>query len=79
MEKYKLTYTSENGYTGVLYGQSSLKIYAPDGRLSFHTGFRSINTYEELKQAVDEHPDFIKKLHELCKTDPEGEEVDDQN
>lgn len=58
-------YTSKEGYTGVLYGKSSLIIYRPDGSESLHTGFRSINTYEELVELVDAHPEFIKALSKI--------------
>lgn len=57
-----IKYTSDNGYTGVLYGQASLAIYNPDGTESMHTGSRNINTYEELVRIVDEHPKFIEML-----------------
>lgn len=57
-----IKYTSDNGYTGVLYGKSSMIIYKPDGTESMHTGSRNINTYEELVRIVDEHPKFIEML-----------------
>ena len=58
-----IKYTSSNGYTGVLYGKSSLVIYDKDGKLSLHTGFRTANTYEELVEVVEEHPQFLKMIH----------------
>ncbi len=54
-----IRYTSANGYTGVLYGKSSLAVYAPNGRQCMHTGSRNINTYEELVKLVDEFPQFM--------------------
>ena len=66
-----IKYTSDNGYTGVLYGQSSLAIYNPDGTESMHTGYRNINTYDELVKIVDEHPKFIEMLRRVT----ESEEV----
>ncbi len=60
-----IKYTSNNGYTGVLYGESSLVIFNPDGTESMHTGSRSINTYEELVRIVDEHPRFIEALQKI--------------
>lgn len=60
-----IEYTSPEGYKGVLYGERSLVIYRPDGHMSLHTGFRNINTYEELKELVDKHPEFLKSLKEV--------------
>ena len=60
--KDTIKYTSENGYTGVLYGKSSLSIYNPDGRECFHTWSRGITTYDELVRIVDQHPQFMKML-----------------
>ena len=57
-----IEYTSDNGYTGRLYGESSLIIFKPDGTESMHTGSRNINTREELVKIVDEHPKFIEML-----------------
>lgn len=57
-----IEYTSDNGYTGRLYGESSLIIFNPDGTESMHTGSRNINTREELVKIVDEHPKFIEML-----------------
>lgn len=62
-----IKYTSDNGYTGVLYGQSSLSIYNTDGKEIMHTGFRNINTYEELVRVVDEHPKFMEMLQKWQK------------
>lgn len=64
-----IKYTSDNGYTGVLYGQSSLSIYNPDGTESMHTGFRNINTYEELVRIVDEHPKFMEMLRKVAESE----------
>lgn len=71
-----IKYTSENGYTGVLYGKSSLAIYKPDGKMSMHTGFRNINTYEELVELVDEHPKFIEVFLEMKDEVGDGMEGD---
>ena len=49
-------YTSSNGYTGVLYGESSYSIYDSNGNEVMHTGSRNINTYEELVNCVEEYP-----------------------
>ena len=62
-------YQSGNGYKGILYGRSSFSIRDKDGKEVFHTGFRNINTYEELVERVEEYPEFIRVLL--------GEEEDD--
>lgn len=62
-----IRYTSPNGYSGVLYGKSSMSIYNPDGTESLHTGRRVINTYEELKERVDSYPEFAESLEEFWK------------
>lgn len=64
-----IKYTSDNGYTGVLYGKSSMVIYKPDGTESMHTGSRSINTYEELVKVVDKHPKFIEMLRKVSESE----------
>lgn len=60
-------YKSDNGYTGVLYGKSSMIIYAPDGSESIHTGNRAINSYEELVEVVDKRPQFMALLRSIDK------------
>lgn len=71
-----IKYTSENGYTGVLYGRSSLSIYDPEGHECLHTGLRTINTYEELVETVNEQPEFMKALEKMRSEDDldDGEE-----
>lgn len=40
-EKYTvIKYTSENGYTGVLYGKSSFAIHDSSGKMVLHTGIQ---------------------------------------
>lgn len=52
-----------NGYHGVLYGRKSMSIYY-NGDEIFHTGFRKINTKEELYKQLEEMPELMKKLRE---------------
>ena len=66
-----IKYKSENGFEGILYGESSMVIRDPEGNEVFHTGFRNINTEAELKAEVDgwtnkSHRllDFYKKMSE---------------
>lgn len=63
-----IKYTSDNGYTGMLYGKSSLAIYDSNGIETMHTCHRSINTYEELVDMVEEHPMFMENLLKLNTT-----------
>lgn len=76
-----IKYTSKNGYTGVLYGRSSLAIYNKDGKEVMHTGFRNINTYEELVEEVESFPEFMKLLNEAAPKIKEDFQngVDDDN
>ena len=53
-------YKSENGYTGYLYGKSSMSIVNPDGNEVMHTSSRKVNTEEELKKAVDHYPELSR-------------------
>lgn len=60
-----IKYTSDNGYTGTLYGKSSMSICDKDGVEIFHTGFRKANTYDELVEQVESFPDFLKLLKNI--------------
>lgn len=60
-------YTSKNGYTGVMYGKSSLVILDINGKEVFHTGFRNCNTYEELIEQVDTFSEFRVMLENFFK------------
>ncbi len=63
--KKMIKYTSEkNGYTGVLFGESSMSIFNPDGVETLHTGSRTINTLEDLKEFVDEVPILMDQIRE---------------
>lgn len=53
-----------NGYSGSLYGKKSLRILDPYGNEILHTGFRSINSYDELKKIVDDMPHLMQLLKE---------------
>ena len=57
----EMTYTSKEGYTGIMYGKSSFKIMK-DGRCVLHTGNRTFYTYEEMVKIVDKYPEFIRLL-----------------
>ena len=66
--KKELTYKSDNGYEGVLYGESSMRIFSPDGKEVMHTYFRAANTLEELKEIVDTMPEFMESLDNMMKS-----------
>lgn len=53
-------YKSSNGYTGHMYGNSSLAVYNEQGIMIFHTGFRTANTFNELKEQVNNFDEFLK-------------------
>ena len=53
-----------NGYVGTLYGNSSLSI-SKDGKEVFHTGYRRVETKEEVYQMLGEMPMFIKMLERV--------------
>ena len=59
-----IEYESANGYKGKLYGESSFSIYNKAGKEVFHTYSRAINSYEELKEQVDNFPEFLKMFCE---------------
>lgn len=60
-----IKYKSENGYTGMIYGESSMRIIDPYGKEVLHTGFRTISTEAELKEFVDDFPNKRKSLLKL--------------
>lgn len=62
--KDKVKYTSDNGYTGILSGRSTLTIYDNHGDVVLHTGHRKANTYDELVNIVEGFPEFMKMLEE---------------
>lgn len=73
-----ITVFHKNGYSGRLYGKSSLSIYNREGKEVFHTGFRNINTRDELYRVVDEYPMFIGTVGKLIEdTDDTLEEAEE--
>lgn len=60
-----IKYKSENGYSGMIYGESSMRIFDSTNKEVLHTGFRTINTEEELKEFVDDFPNKRKDLLKL--------------
>lgn len=67
--KTSIKYTSSNGLTGILYGESSMSIGKVQADGSFdeylHTGSRNGNSIEYLKEMVDGFPSFMEAMEEL--------------
>lgn len=67
--KTSIKYTSSNGFTGILYGESSMSIGKKQADGSFeeylHTGSRNGNGIEYLKEMVDGFPSFMGAMEEL--------------
>ena len=55
------TYTSENGYTGKMYGERTLEIYDHEGKVVYKTGRREVNTFTGLVKFVEDFPRFRKR------------------
>ena len=64
-----IEYTSENGYTGQIYGKGTMIIVDRYGKELFHTAHRNIQTFDELKEEVDGFPEFQKKITEFLKNE----------
>ena len=56
-----MEYKHKNGYSAKLYGVSSMVIYR-DGKEILHTGFRNVNTEEEVMKFLDDFPRFFEEL-----------------
>ena len=54
----------ENGYSGALYGTSSMSIYRPDGSECLYTRKRAVNTEKELMELLDRMPGFFREIEE---------------
>jgi len=54
-----------NGYSGVLYGESSLSVYNPEGKEVLHTGTRNVNTEQEVLDLLDAMPTMMEILDGL--------------
>lgn len=62
-----LEYTSENGYTGQLYGGGIYRIIDPYGKEVFCANHSFIMTEEELKKDVDGFPEFVERINKQFK------------
>ena len=59
------SYTSPNGYKGLLYGESSLKVLDHWGKVVFNTQHSNVKNYTELVEFVNEFPKMRKGLLKL--------------
>lgn len=77
-----IKYTSSNGFTGILYGESSMSIGKERADGSFdeylHTGSRNGHSIEYLKEMVDGFPSFMEAMEELRTGLEQEEEGDDE-
>ena len=60
-----------NGYSGILYGVSSMVIFDKDGHEVMHTGFRTPQTEEELYEVLETMPDFLKACNRIINEEAE--------
>ena len=56
-----IEYTSPNGYTGVMENKE-VTIRDSEGRLRFHTYVTAFQTEKDLRQFVDEFPEFLELM-----------------
>lgn len=56
-------YKHTNGYSAKLYGISSMSVFY-EGKEVTHTGFRNVNSEEEVMDLLEEYPSFIESLKE---------------
>lgn len=67
-----IEYKSNNGYTGRMYGKSSLSIYESEsGEEVFHTGFRKCNNLKDLRKQVEEFPKLLNAISRMKEEDSE--------
>lgn len=64
----------KNGYRGCLYGKSSMSIFKGNKEV-LHTGFRNINTPDELYVELSEMPSFMEKLANINFDDEEEDDI----
>lgn len=57
-----IEYRHPNGYYAKLYGESSMTIYRPDGRMFMHTGLRNVNTENKVMNILKNIPEYEKLL-----------------
>ena len=67
-----MIYKSDNGYTGTFkegnfcgFKHYDLTIFDPEGKFVFHATYTEPITYDDLKDEVDNYPEFLKELQKL--------------
>lgn len=60
MSKEKV-YKHKNGYSARLYGKSSLSVYF-GGKEVLHTGFRNVNTEDEVMELLEGMPELMNLI-----------------
>ena len=65
----------ENGYYGCLYGKYSMSIFNDNKELLLHTGYRNINTPDELYEILSEMPSFMEKMANIDFDDEEEDDI----
>lgn len=58
------TFKHPNGYSAVLYGESSMSVYF-DGKEVSHTGSRNVNTEAEVMKILGEMPELLSAISEV--------------
>lgn len=64
----------ENGYYGCLYGKSSMSIFNGNKEV-LHTGFRNINTPDELYEQLSKMPSFMEMLANMDFDDEDDNDI----
>lgn len=58
-----------NGYSGMLYGESSMVIYDENGHECLHTGSRNVQTETELYELLEGMPKFVEIMADIVLDD----------
>lgn len=56
-------YTHKNGFSAILYGQSSMSILK-NGKEVLHTSSRSVNTKKEVMELLEKQPEFMRAMND---------------
>lgn len=56
-------YTHKNGFSAILYGESSMSILK-NGKEVLHTGRRVVNTEKEVMELLEKQPGFMELMNE---------------
>jgi hypothetical protein len=53
-------YTSENGYTGKMYGESTFQVTDRKGQIVYRTKERTLHTFKQLVQHVETFTEYLR-------------------